>query len=781
LVENPDKACQVGDILKSDKDGYTPIESDGAGQNQLLPVLLFGTTLFASSALLFLVEPMFTKLVVPLLGSSPSVWNTAVLFFQAALLAGYAYSHLTTKWLGVRRQAVLHLAVLSLPLLVLPIGIPRDWNPPSQHTPVLWLLGLLAFTVGPPFFVISSAGPLLQRWFASGSHARSADPYFLYRASNLGSAVGLIAYPALVEPSLRLHEQTSLWSLGYAGVIVLTIGCAVFVWRSPPNSSGVGVSRVNDPLARSGQPTSRDRARWLTLSFVPASLMLGVTSYLTVDITPMPLLWVIPLGIYLLSFVLAFSPRFLEALPWVGRAFPIAALPTVLTIVLKGGRPFWLLMVLHLLTFLLAALVSHGRLAQSRPAARFLTEFYLWIAVGGVLGGVFNALIAPVVFDSFVEYPLMIVVALMLRPPPVRAQQAEGSHEEKSPSWTAVLLDLVLPVLLGLFVVALLFIVGSRANTEEVVARAILVGIPALICVVFLDRPVRFAFGLAAILLATASLGAQGRTLYASRTFFGVNRVEADTRKGLHVLLNGTTVHGTQSTKPEYRDEPLAYYSRSGPLGDVFRAFDSREADQDIAVVGLGTGAMACYSRPGEVWTFYEIDPEVSRIARDTKLFTFLRDCIDPRALRVLFGDARLSLSRAREHQYGLIAIDAFNSDAIPVHLLTREALRLYLSKLAPRGVLAFHISNNFVDLHPVLAAAAADAGLTAFARSAASTKPPGGPGGIFPSEWVVMAKNIRDLGALSTDPGWHQLRAQIRFPLWTDDFSNLLRVFRWT
>jgi hypothetical protein len=781
LAENPDKASQAIDILESDEDGRSPTESDAPGRDRLPAVLLFGTTLFATSALLFLVEPMFTKLIVPLLGSSPSVWNTAVLFFQAVLLAGYAYAHFTTKWLGVRRQAMLHVAVLLLPLLFLPLGIPHGWNPPSQGTPVLWLLGLLAVTVGPPFFVVSSAGPLLQRWFASASHARSSDPYFLYRASNLGSAVALVAYPALVEPGLRLHEQTSLWSLGYSGVVALTVGCAAFVWSSPRASTGMAVSRANDLHDRSGRPTSVDRLRWVTLSFVPVSLMLGVTSYLTADITPIPLLWVIPLVIYLLSFVLTFSPRFPKALPWVGRAFPIVALPTVLTIVLKGGRPFWLLMVLHLLTFLLAALVSHGRLAQSRPAAQFLTEFYLWIAVGGVLGGVFNALIAPVVFDSFAEYPLMIIVALMLRQPRIRSNRAEGIPQERGPSRRALLLDLVLPILLGLLVVALLDIFGSRANAEEVGAKAILVGIPALICVAFLDRPVRFALGLAAILLAAASLGAQGRTLHASRTFFGVNRVEADQRRGLHVLLNGSTVHGAQSTRPEYRDEPLAYYSRGGPLGDVFRAFARKPAGQEIAVVGLGTGAMSCYSQPGEFWTFYEIDPEVAKIARDPRLFTFLRDCIGPHALDIVFGDARLSLSRAPEHRYGLIAIDAFNSDAIPVHLLTREALALYLSKLAEDGVLAFHISNNYLDLHPVLATAAADAGLIAFARSDAPTNPPGGPGGIFASDWVVLARNTADLGMLSSDPRWHRLRAQVGFPLWTDDFSNLLRVFRWS
>ncbi len=739
-------------------------------------LLIFTVTLFLGSALVFLIQPMFAKMALPLLGGSPSVWITSMLFFQAALLAGYAYAHFSTSRLGTRRQAAVHMVLLLVPLVALPIAVREGWAPPPGGSQVLWLLALLAVSVGPPFFVVSSTAPLLQRWFADTGHARAKDPYFLYRASNFGSAVALLGYPALVEPALRLADQGRLWAVGYGALLVLMAACALTLWRSPAATS-TARKPATSPLREDPPPiaggsldalTVARRAQWVVLSFVPSSLMLGVTVFLTTDIAPIPLLWVVPLALYLLTFVLAFSPR--PPLPQrvMVRAMPLLVIPLVVTILLRAARPPWLLIPLHLLAFFTVGMVCHGRLAQDRPPASRLTDFYLWIAVGGVLGGAFNAIVAPVVFNGFTEYPLAIVLACLLRP------GRGGERRERR----SRLLDLALPVALGAAVLGLAWWVRAGGVSDELLRRALVFGVPAFLCFTLIDRPVRLGLGLGAILVAGAvAVGAANPVVFADRSFFGAFQVTADAEGRFHLLTHGTTVHGAQSLDPARRDEPLTYYTRSGPLGQVFEAVNATGAD-DIAVVGLGAGSMACYARPGERWTFYEIDPLVERIARDPSLFTFLRDCLD--RPRIVLGDARLSLERAADGQYDLIVVDAFNSDAIPVHLITREAIGLYLAKLADGGVLAFHISNLYLDLHPVLRDLARDAGLVSFARDDSLVTEADRRAGKSPSDWIVLARSPADVGDIVDNPRWYELKGQ-GGTLWTDDFSNILGVFRWS
>src|SRR5215208_3988367 len=397
---------------------------------------LFSATIFISAALLFLVEPMFAKFVLPTFGGTPAVWTGSMMFFQATLLVSYLYVHVTAEWLGARRQAAVHLVIALLPLLVLPIAVPaEEWAPPAQSNPLLWLLGLLLVTVGLPFFVVSSTNPLVQRWLSETDHPAARDPYFLYRASNLGSVVGLLGYPLLMEPNLRLVNQGTFWSLGYTLLVVLVFASAVVLWRSPTptaapstthedESAAEGgsqemVATSGDPLTTglSSSPTLLGRLRWVGLAFVPSSFMLGVTAFITTDITPVPLLWVIPLSLYLFSFVVVFSRS--QRLPYLLHRAMIAVLPATLSLLVVAtitdlSDPLWLLVPLHLLGFFATAMVLHGELARDRPPARHLTEFYLWVAVGGVLGGVFNALLAPMIFHSVVEYPLVIVLAALL-------------------------------------------------------------------------------------------------------------------------------------------------------------------------------------------------------------------------------------------------------------------------------------------------------------------------------------------------------------------------------
>ena len=604
-------------------------------------LLLFALTLLVSSALLFLVEPMFAKMVLPILGSSPAVWNTSVLFFQAALLAGYAYAHATTTRLGARRQALVHAVILLVALIVLPVGIPDGWSPPTDGSPVAWLLALLLVGVGFPFFVLSSTAPLMQRWFASTAHPRAGDPYFLYRASNLGSAVGLVAYPVVVEPWLGLDQQAGAWTVGYAVLVGLSLGCVILLWRSPARVKGAGGrmrSKAPVPVPVSGgaqsEVTVARRLLWLALSAVPASLMLGVTTYMTSDISPIPLLWIIPLALYLLSFVVAFSPRAGPFLRFADRAFPLVVLPAALTMLLGATGPLSILVPLHLAAFFVVAVVCHGRLSATRPPAERLTGFYLWVACGGVVGGVFNALFAPVVFDTLAEYPVVMVLAFFLRPVP-------PGHRR---NWK---LDLAVSMGLAGVVIGLNLAVDAAGVSNDLLRRALIGGVPILLCGLFLRRPIRMGLALAAVFLITSVLASsRSGVLYGSRTFFGVQRVEVDRSGGFRYLTHGRVVHGVQNLDPGSRMEPLTYYTRNGPLGQVFDAYRGASTESSVAVIGLGTGTMACFGRADEAWTFYELDPEVERIARDPGLFTFLADC--PPQADVVLGDARLSLEAAK-------------------------------------------------------------------------------------------------------------------------------------
>lgn len=731
---------------------------------EALLAALFTVTIFLGAALLFILEPMFARMVLPLLGGSPGVWITVVLVFQALLLAGYAYAHLSVSRIGPRRQSMLHIALVGIPILLLPIAVPSGWMPPADANPASWLIAVMGVSVALPFLMISSASPLLQRWFAATTHARARDPYFLFRASNLGSMVGLLLYPVLLEPMLGLGEQSRLWSAGYLLLTLLVVACAVVVWRSPRRAEEP-IRSPGGPATGAVAPTAARRGRWLVLAFVPSSLMLGTTNFLTTDISPIPLLWVLPLAIYLISFVIAFSPRYPRRRALVRKAVPFLVLTLAATLLLKAAGPLWMLLSLHLLVLFLAAVMCHGELAIDRPSPRYLTAFYLWISFGGVLGGVFNAIVAPLVFNSFVEYPLAIAAACMLLPWPER---------RASETWSRAL-DLAIPLGLG----AVVLVATSLTRDSDAIGPYLVV-VAILLLVVFSlrARPIRFGLAVAALILAGAIPQGDGRSvLVQERSFFGVYRVVEDVRPVTgRLLFDGTTLHGAQSLDPSLRMEPTTYYTTTGPVGDVFAAWSGRPTGARIGVVGLGTGSLACYGATGEKWTFFEIDPLVEQIAEDPSLFTFLRDC--PSEQRVVIGDGRLSLRRAGPATFDMLILDAFSSDAIPVHLITREALALYRSKLGPDGVLLFHISNRYLDLHPVLGTLAEDAGLASLARDDNSVTDADRRVWKTVSSWVVMAPDLAALGGLRDDADWYPLAAGD--DLWTDDYSDVFGVVNW-
>ncbi len=759
---------------------------------------LFSVSLFVSAALLFSVQPMIGKMILPKLGGTPAVWNTCMVFFQAALLLGYAYAHFLTRWLDTKRQALIHSGLILLPLTVLPIRLSDKAvaSIPVDNNPVHWLIGTLIIVSGLPFIIVSTTAPLLQKWFSSTRHRHAHDPYFLYSASNMGSMLGLLSYPAIIEPRLSLIQQSRVWAIGYGCLAILVICCAAVLWRSksvaamagdcsmPCRQTGVfnfGSDIYHGPndSNRSLRLNDRDTVtcgrlmRWVMLAFVPSSLMLGVTTYLTTDIAPFPLLWVVPLALYLLTFILVFARRPVLPPLWLGRVLSLCSVVLLVAFIVGANHPAWLMTLLNLLFFAAASMIFHGALAKDRPAASRLTEFYLCMSVGGVLGGLFNAMIAPLLFKNVLEYPLVMLAACLFRP---AGDRSDDGHIKTTDRWR----DAAWATGIGMLTAGLILAVQALGVVPGRLSTLSIFGIPALLTYRFVKNPVRFGLCLAAVLAASLLYkGVYGRTLLVERNFFGVLRVTIDAEGKYHQLFHGNTLHGLQSIDPARQRESLSYFSRTGPIGQVFEIFNSASSPTSVGVIGLGAGSLAAYAKPTQDWTFYEIDPAVERISSNPVYFTFLKNS-QARKLSIVLGDARLRLKDAPNSEYGLLVLDAFSSDAIPMHLVTREALQLYLQKLAHGGILAFHITNRRLDLKPVFANLAYDAGLIALIREDSHLTNSDKINGKIESVWVIMARHKDDLGSFFSDPRWEPLHPDSRTGIWSDDFSNILSVISW-
>jgi hypothetical protein len=739
-------------------------------------IFLLSLTALTSAFLLLWVEPLFARLALPLLGGSPAVWNTCLMYFQAALLGGYLYAHVTSRYLDIHRQGILHLVLLALALFALPIAIPPGWTPPDSGDVVAWLAALLTVAVGVPFLILSATAPLLQRWMAGVDHLSARDPYVLYAASNTGSLLGLLAFPLLLEPELRLGQQSALWTAGYLLLTLLMVACVALLWRQsrvrdlradPRAAPAHPVEGAAPSTPPSAAPTLRDRARWVALAFVPSSLLLGVTTYLSTDVAAMPLLWVVPLTLYLLTFIIVFARRSLLT-PRVALLLHTLLVPVFVVIV------FWRVGLdqrweypLHLGIFAVTALVLHGELAAARPSPTHLTEYYLWIALGGALGGAFNAILAPLLFHTVVEYQAMMVLACFLRPS--RPERDSGWLERLQSLSTAALPALLLAVVVTTRITHYRVLGISVAWLSTVAAAAIVVAQRA--------NALRFGASVAGLAAAGLLLFQPSRDdLFAGRSFFGAYRVS---RAGpVRMLYHGTTIHGAQFADVARRSRPLTYYHPAGPVGQVFQALEGRLGGRQIGVVGLGAGSLLCYATPGQEWTVYEIDPLIVRIARDPAYFTYLRDC--PVRPKIVLGDARLTLAREPSRRFALLVLDAFSSDAIPVHLLTREALALYGRLLEPDGALLIHVSNKHLDLEPVVAALARDAGLAALAAEHEVDPVREEKEMDYSCDWVLLTRRSEDARSLVGDARWRQLTAGPGQQLWTDDYSNVFRAMRW-
>lgn len=708
--------------------------------NRTSVTLIFTAASFLGSFLLFLIQPMAARFLLPVVGGSTALWNTALVFFQGVLLLGYLFAHGSTTLLGKRRHPLLQVAVLLVPMAFLPVALPVGWQLPLDASPTIWVLATLAVMVGVPFFVLATSSPTLQRWLSWTDHPGADDPYFLYSAGNVGSVLALLGYPLLVEPALDLEQQAVLWAALYV-LFVLTVSACVVFTRSNRQRNNEPESAM-DVLA----VTRRQRARWVLLSAVPAALLLGVTQFLSVDIAPFPMLWVLPLLLYLTTFVVVFRRSGPPQSAWPQR-IAIGLVPLVASASLLGPAqilPLWVVVSSSLIWFYFAVLAVHVKLSEDRPAPVHLTEYFALLSLGGALGGTFVSLVAPVIFDFNLEFSLAMAAVLLI------AAGAEESISTKIPRWFGI-------TVIGLLIGACVAIGGDSAVIlflAAVFLSLLLIGKLAVVTT--------FAVGL--------SLGpvilTPGDVLLRDRSFFGTYRVTESESE--HVIVSGTTVHGTQ--RLDLPGQATTYYAPSGPLGNVFDVVD-RPAS--VGIVGLGGGAIAAYGEEADDFTFYEIDPLVVEIAENSHYFSYLDDS---RAnVNIEVGDGRTLLDRSSD-MHDVLIIDAFTSDAIPVHLLTVEALSLYQDRLVPGGVVLIHISNRYFDLAEVIARAVDEIDLDtrrwfyepdAAAASDGATK----------TEWILISDSSNSILDVVSKK-W--LLVEERGPLWTDDFSNLVSVIDW-
>jgi len=718
-------------------------------------ILQLGLTLFLSAFLLFCCQPMIGKMVLPLLGGAASVWTTCMLFFQAMLLVGYLYAHGLGKWRSLRGQIAVHLGLLFLVLFFLPMRFGNGAVPEGGESPVAWALLQLFRTVAVPFFAISTTAPLLQRWFSQTGHHQASDPYFLYASSNAGSLLALLVYPFLLEPALGVAAQSRAWSVGYAVLLLAFVLLGGLFWRMP----------LREQTETKGAPLPiTARLYWLAASFVPSALLLAATNHLQVNLASVPFLWTIPLAIYLMTFILAFGNRLRVSSDLMTRVSPALLLLLapifVAGPVIRTGQYLGLLSA-HLILLFVGALMCHSALAERRPDTSRLTEYYVWIALGGVLGGVFAAVVAPRMFSTVLEYPILAASIALFR-----KRQESG--------WTRW--DWGFPVLLVLGLPLAWWLAGWLGIELRAEDAGAIVGNFLLVLAIFSIRRWRMAFagGLAAFILFYALVlqpwNERGERIHVSRNFFGVKKVIFDVNGNYRKLLHGDTMHGLEALDPARRGKPLSYYFPDGPLGNVMEMMKDRP-NQHIGVVGLGSGTIAAYTQPNRRITFFEIDPQVEHIART--YFTYLPRCAE--LCDVVLGDGRISIQDAPDGEFDLLILDAFNSDAIPAHLVSHEAVVMYESKLKRNGVILFHVSNRYLRIEKLVAALVDDAGLLALVRNDDDDQELGKSR----SSYIVASRLWESIADLTKFKDWFPLSGAEGFAPWTDDYSNLLGILR--
>jgi spermidine synthase len=714
---------------------------------------VFTAALFGSAFLLFWIEPLIARMLLPHLGGSQSVWNICLVFFQAILLLGYTYAYVLTRFSSLRQQVIAHTIMMAAGAGFLPVVVASDWSPSTADSPVLALFGILLLLLGLPFFALSANAPLLQQWYGAAAGRRARNPFLLYAVSNAGSLAALLAYPVIVEPNLTLSRQTALWTDGYFALIGMIVLAGFLAAFGQPDRQSAAVTSATTPA-----PAWPLRLKWLVYAALPSSLLLGVTGYVTADVAPFPFLWILPLSLYLLSFILTFSERRL-----LDHALAIKLLPLAIILAGAGFLVSWVSLLaavcIEFAAYFLIAIVCNGELARTKPHPDHLTEFYFWLSLGGVVGGVLTVLVSPLLFKDFVEYPLALSLTCLLMP---------GEADNRQNAYARW-------IMAGAIIIV---VIQPFASINRIISGGtILVGLVLAGYCAAAAKPRNPLLIALALLLALQSerllLMRYGSIILRDRSFYGVYTVTEDQNAGYRMMFHGPTLHGVELIDPK-KYQPLTYYAAKGPLGDVMRNAGRRS--KAVAVIGLGIGSTGCYATAGQSWTFYELDPLVEEIATDSGLFHSLDRCV-PKA-RIVLGDGRLKLAEAGHAKYDLLILDAFSSDAIPVHLLTREAFNGYASALKAHGVMAIHITNRHFDLAPVISRAAPEAGFVTYERD---FTPPSGtdPALISPSRWMVLARNPNDLRRIVANPGWQLIVPGPDTKLWTDDYSNVLSALK--
>lgn len=709
--------------------------------------------IFLSAALVFLVQPMFAKMATPLLGGAPNVWNVSLVCFQAALLLGYAYAHLLNHFVtSLRVQIGIHGALLISAALVLPFQLSGALGDPDPAQPTVWLIGVFALSIAPPFAIIAATAPLIQSWYSRSGRADAHDPYHLYGASNVGSLIGLLAYPLLLEPLLPLAAQTVSWSIGYGALAVLLIASGCIAYSTGSGAApAVAIADTADSVETDNRRWQQ-RLWWLACAFVPSSLLVGVTTHISTDIASVPFLWVAPLVIYISTFIIVFAKRPAVSLAHSNRLLPIGVAIAALGLSSIASPPIVIVLTIHMLALFLAALVGHGAMADDRPAAKRLTEFYLIMSLGGVLGGAFNALLAPVLFNSVIEYPLMLLAILLIRP------NLRWMGSGRTRVWSLV----AIAALCGALLMRAAIGTAQEASTVYRIFHLI-----ALVSIVFAANSRLGPMIATACAFAISAIGNPVGTGQSDRGFFGVVKIAE--RGDFRVMMHGTTNHGSQYLLPEKALEPTTYYAANTPIGQVFGA---NETPGNVGIVGLGTGSVACYAQPDQSYVYYEIDPLVVKYAKDPEYFTYLSECT-PDA-EIILGDGRLNLAAQPANTYNLLLIDAFSSDSIPVHLMTVEAIELYLSRISDDGLLVMHISNRHLDLSRIVARIADRLGVPAYYQFYAPSSEAAKNSAEAASQVVVLARTEYALNKIKDDARWHLLESDGK-RAWRDDYSNVI------
>jgi hypothetical protein len=737
-------------------------DQSSVSRNRLI-LIVYTAAIFTSALLLFSVQPLFTKMVLPRLGGSPAVWSVAMVFFQSLLLGGYAYAHYLMQIRNRIVPVAVHLVLLVIALLTLPLSIANGWGEPPTSGYAFWLLGLFAVSIGLPFFALAANNPLLQAWFVRTGHPNGPDPYFLYASSNIGSFLALLSYPVLLEPMFTLRTQNLIWT-GLYGVLILLIGsCGVLLLRSPANAV---VEQSDD--ADAPAPGWALRARWIFLAAVPSGLLIAVTAHISTDVAAAPLLWVLPLSLYLLTWVLVFQSRPLLPHKWVLMVQPLAIAGVIVLLAVGGEQNLLLTLGGHLVCFFVIAMACHGELARTRPASKYLTGFYVALSFGGMVGGLFAGLIAPYTFSWIAEYPILVALAVLCRPP----------ADERLSQWSRWYWPL-------LAVAAVALIAPSHSDgkvfswiEDHRVYVISAVAIAGMILAILLkaNRAKLAGIAILALVLIRVYPPDEGR-VETVRSFFGVHKIVVTPNGQYHVLMHGTTIHGAEKFRNDDgspvtgRPEAITYYHKDGGIGQAISAIRERKGGAiRVAVIGLGSGTLTCASEPGENWKFFEIDQSMVDTARDPKYFTFIQNC-EP-DLKPVIGDARLTFAKEPDGIYDLIIVDAYSSDAIPIHLATEEAMEIYKQKLAPQGAVVMHVSNRHLELASVVVGIADANDMKSWVYSEDSGRD---NEYIFSTSVVVSAREEADVGALASSDKWALTEAEDNQRVWTDDYSNVL------